>query len=382
MSFLATSDVVIIGGGVIGLSIAYVLAGEGVSCTLLERGELGQEASWAGAGIISPGSEKPSRLPSAQLRTLSANLHEEWSRSLKESTGIDNGYRRSGGVDVALDDHDAAELRSSAGRWRDEGISHERLEPKEFSRVEPALGPRVKLAYFLPDRAQIRNPRHLRALGEASQIRGATLLPQTAVESLILEGSRVTGVRTASGNFSCGQLIVAAGAWSESLLKTIGEELPTPPIRGQIVLFHPERPLLRRIVEHGTRYLVPRDDGRVLAGSTEEYAGFDRSTTEEGIRGLIEFAETICPVLRGVTVEKTWAGLRPGSLDRRPTIGPMAGWDNLIIATGHQRSGLQLSPGTAALVSDFVLGRTPRIDTRPFASDRPPSESRDEAFRS
>lgn len=377
-----STDVAIVGGGVIGLSVAYVLAREGVGCTVLDRGELGREASWAGAGIISPGSERPTLLPSAQLRTLSALLHAEWAESLREETGIDNGYRRTGGVDVALDDRDAAELRSSAGRWRGEGIAFERLEPREFARVEPALGPDVRLAYFLPDRAQIRNPRHVRALAQAAEARGAILRPRVAVEGFGVSADRVTSVRTSEGEFACGQVVIAAGAWSGPVLRLLGVDLSTPPVRGQIVLLNPGRPVVRRIIEHGTRYLVPREDGRILVGSTEERAGFDRSTTAEGVEGLIALAERLCPTLRGVTVERTWAGLRPGSADRRPSLGPVRGWSNLLVAAGHQRAGLQLSPGSAELIGDFVLGRTPRIDARPFAPDREVSDAPEDAFRS
>ncbi len=382
MSKRPATDVGIIGGGVIGLSIAYVLAREGVSCTLLDRGELGREASWAGAGIISPGAEKPSRLPATQLRTLSATLHEAWAAQLLSETGIDNGYRRTGGMDLALNEHEAADLGSMAGRWREEGISHERMIPSEFDRVEPALGPEVRLAYFLPDRAQIRNPRHLRALIVAADREGVDLRPGVSVEGFESEGRRIVALRTSAGDLACGQLIVAAGAWSGPLLEILGESLPTPPVRGQIVLFAPDRPLVRRIIEHGTRYLVPREDGRILAGSTEELAGFDASNTEEGIEELKAFAYRVCPILRGVKVEKTWAGLRPGSPDRRPTIGRMPGWRNLIVATGHQRSGLQLSPATAELVADLVMGREPRIDLEAFRPNRKAEDLTMDAFRS
>ena len=382
VSSRGTTDVAIVGGGVIGLSIAYVLAGEGIACAVFDSGPLGREASWAGAGIISPGAERPTRHPAAQLRTLSAGLHEEWSRTLRVETGIDNGYRRTGGVDVALDDGDEADLRSSAGRWRLEGIAFEKLEPGDFERVEPALGPEVLAAYFLPDRAQIRNPRHVRALIEACERRGVTLRPGEAVRGFDVSGDRVVGLRTSKGIYECGQAVIAAGAWSESLLKEVGVRVETPPIRGQIVLLKPDQPIVRRIVEHGTRYLVPRDDGRILIGSTEELAGFDRSTSPEGIEGLVAFASQICPALGGVTIERSWAGLRPGSADRRPSLGSVPGWANLFVATGHQRAGLQLSPGSAVLMADLLTGRTPRIDLRPFAPDRAPSADGEDAFRS
>src|SRR5215210_1646235 len=190
------ADVVIVGGGVIGLSIAYALAREGVATTVLDRGELGRAASWAGAGIISPGAERPTDNPVVQLRTRSAALYPEWSEALRAETGIDNGYRRTGGVDVARTAAEDQALRTAAGTWRAEGIAFERLEPRDFGRVEPALDPALRAAYFLPDRAQVRNPRHVRALALAALRRGASLRPGLAALGFDVASGRVTAVRT------------------------------------------------------------------------------------------------------------------------------------------------------------------------------------------
>ncbi len=138
---------------------------------------------------------------------------------------------------------------------------------------------------------------------------------------------------------------------------------------------------MKRIVEHGKRYLVPRDDGRILVGSTEEYAGFDASTTSESIAELREEACLLCPILKDLPIEKSWAGLRPGSIDTRPYLGPAPGFSNLLVASGHQRAGLQLSPGTAEVIADVVLGREPRLDLNAYRVDRPAGAVPD-AFRS
>lgn len=376
------TDVVIVGGGVIGLSIAYALTREGVSPTVLDRGELGRAASWAGAGIISPGSRRPGRDPVSLLRSRSARLYPEWSAMLAEETGLDNGYRRSGGVDVARNDEEAAELSASAGRWEAEGIAFERIEPPDFPRIEPALNPSLHSAYFLPDRAQVRNPRHVRALAEAAGRRGAILRPGLGAEGFRVVGGRVVAVETAEGPISCGGAVVAAGPWSGALLAGAGLDVPTPPIKGQIVLFRPDRPILSRIVEHGAKYLVPREDGRILAGATEEEAGFDTRPTAEGVAGLIAEAWELCPALLRTEIERTWAGLRPGSLDGRPLLGRAPGVANLLVATGHRRAGLQLSPGTAEAVADLILGRPPRLDLEPLRPDRPPLPPGSDAFRS
>jgi glycine oxidase len=380
---IESRETIIIGGGVIGLSIAYALAREGIQSTVLDRRELGREASWAGAGLIPPISESRSGPlhPTVELRSWSAELFPRWSDALRDETGIDNGYRRTGGVDIALTADEEMTLRATAGRWRGEGIVHERLATADYLQVEPALNPEIRLAYFLPDRAQVRTPRHLRALATALARRGVRLAPWQAVDRLETRGDRVTLVRTSAGALECDWVVVAAGPWSERLLEGVGVKAPTPPLKGQIVLLRHEHGLLRRIVEHGKNYLVPRDDGRILIGATEESAGFDTRPTSVAVRDLLDEALRICPVLARAEVETSWAGLRPGSIDTKPYIGLAPGFSNLLVATGHKRAGLQLSPATAELVAALVLGRTPRIDLGHFRVDREPDSSED-AFRS
>jgi glycine oxidase len=374
--------VVIVGGGVIGLSIAYALAREGTRSTVLDRRELGREASWAGAGIIAPGAERPTTDPAAALRTLSARLHADWAESLCEETGLDTGYRRCGGLDVAWSRAEEAELDAAAEQWRAEGIACERLNGPALREIEPALNPAIASAWFLPGRSQLRNPRHLRALTLACERRGVALRPGVAAEGFEVAADRVAAVRTAEGPLPCDQLIVAAGAWSGGLLEGLGLDVPTPPVKGQIVLLRCGRPVLRRVVEWGRNYLVPRDDGRVLAGATEEDAGFDTRPTPLAVRDLIDLALRLCPALTEAEVEKTWAGLRPGSADGGPLIGPAPGLANVLIATGHRRAGLQLSTGTASIVTDLLLGREPPLDIAPFRPDRRPTPSEGEVFRS
>ena len=374
--------VVIVGGGVIGLSIAYALAREGVRATVLDRRELGREASWAGAGIMAPGAERPTTDPAAALRTLSARLHAEWAETLREETGLDTGYRRCGGLDVAWTEAEEAELAAAAALWQAEGIPCERMQGPALRELEPALNPALRSAWWLPGRAQIRNPWHLRALAIACERRGVRLRPGLAALGFEAAAERVTAVQTAGGPLPCDQAIVAAGAWSGGLLEKLGLDLPTPPVKGQIVLLRSERPRLRRIVEWGRHYLVPRDDGRVLAGATEEDAGFDTLPTPAAVRDLIELALRLCPALGEAELERAWAGLRPGSADGGPLIGPAPGYANVLIATGHRRAGLQLSTGTAAVMADLVLGRRPPFDLGPFWPGRTPAPARHETFRS
>lgn len=375
-------DVVVVGGGIIGLSAAYSLACRGVASRVLDRRELGREASWAGAGMIPPLADRPSVHPAVALRSWSARLHAEWADRLREETGIDNGYRRTGGVDVAFTESEEHELRASAGRWKVEGITYERMISTDFARVEPALNPVLRVAYYLPDRAQIRNPWHLAALRKAVVGRGCRLSPWNGVEGFEARGGRVHAVRTSQGVIACGAVVVAAGAWSEMLLRSAGVEAPTPPVKGQIVLIRSDRPLIGRIIEHGRKYLVPRDDGRILIGATEEHAGFDARTTSRGVHDLLNAAMEVCPILERAEVETSWAGLRPGSIDGRPYIGIAPGYSNLYVATGHYRGGLQLSPATGEVVADMVTGATPRIDLSPFRVGREPDLTASDSIRS
>jgi glycine oxidase len=376
------NDVIIIGGGIIGLSLAYVLAREGVQATVLDRRELGREASWAGAGLIPPYTERLPLGPAVELRSWSAALFPALAAALHDETGIDTGYRRTGGVDVAATAAEDDDLRRAAGRWRLEGITFERMAPGDFARVEPALSPDLRVAYFLPDRAQVRNPRLLKALMRSATLRGVTLLPHQAVLGFDVDGDRVRAVRTVDGRRPCGCAVVAAGPWSAALLEGAGVHAPTPPIKGQIVMLRSARRLLGRIVEHGNNYLVPRDDGRMLVGATEENAGFDYRTTPAGLRDLLSEALRLCPVLGEAEVERSWAGLRPGSIDGRPYLGLAPGYRNLIVATGHRRAGLQLAPATGEVIADLVLGRPPRLDLTSFRLDRPPDAASEGAFRS
>lgn len=368
------ADIVIVGGGVIGLSIAYVLSGEGIGCAVLDAGELGRAASWAGAGMIAPPARTPASDPWSALWSMSLELHPVWSVALRDQTGIDNGYRVCGGIDVALRESDLPDQEIRRAAWVELGIEHEPLDPPAARRCEPLLTHDWCAAYYFPTRAQLRNPRHLRALVLACERRGASLLPGCPVVSFDVDSGRVRGVRTPRGELACGAAIVTAGPWSESLLNPLHIEVPTPPVRGQMVLLRTLTPSLQRIVEWRERYLVPREDGHVLVGSTQEDAGFDATTTPEAIASLRDDAFRLCPALAAAEQVRAWAGLRPGSRDQRPYLARVPAFDNLFLAAGHKRVGLQLSTGTAVVMADLVLGRTPRVELAPFAVDRPAEE--------
>lgn len=384
-------DVLVIGGGAVGLALAWELARHGQQVTLLDRQPVGREASWAGAGILPAARRQPWQHPYEQLRGLACELHPQWAESLREWTGLDTGYRRCGGVHLAATPGEAATLAGWARLMEEEGVAIERWTAHELAQREPGVvGPatRANLAgYFLPDEAQVRNPWYLRALTAACRKAGVRLLEQVTVQNWIVQGDILAGVETSAGILHAGRYCVTAGAWTGQLLARLGIATGILPIRGQMVLFRAATPPIRHILNEGSRYLVPREDGHVLAGSTEEEAGFNKSTTPEAIAELTAFARQRVPALQEAVVEQTWAGLRPGSLDGMPYLGALPGLKNGFVAAGHFRSGLFLSPATARVMGAVLRDQPPEVDLTPFdvlrqrgASPRtPPEPARTEA---
>lgn len=364
-------DCLIIGGGVVGLSLARELAGRGRRVAVVERGALGREASWAGAGMLPPANRATALHPLDLLRGLSYECHSAWAAELREETGIDTGFRRCGAIYVAGSPGESAALRGEVEVWRDEQIDVQPLDRDKLRDLASALLPardtgRIRNCYWLPGECQLRNPWHLKALAASCRHRGVGLWEQATQLEFQREGERIVGLQTAVGSWRSDQYCITAGAWSYPLLHGLGIETGILPIRGQIVLFSCPRPPLRPIVNEGSRYLVPREDGHVLVGSTEEEVGYCKETTGEAISALTRFARELLPELSHARIERAWAGLRPGSFDGFPYLGRVPGHDNLFVAAGHFRSGLYLSPGTAVVMAQLMCGDRPEIDLTPF----------------
>jgi len=362
-------DVIIIGGGVIGLSLACELAREGVSVAVIDQGPMGQESSWAGAGILPPGHLPQATSPEARLRALSHALWPDFSARLKSLTGIDNGFRRCGGLEVRFNGP-GGELDDEVTSWRREGVAVELISGSAVRQVEAELHPEITTAYRLPEMGQVRNPRHLKGLVGCCVKQGIALVPGVQVHRFERRGERVSAIETTDGKISAAQFVIAGGAWSERLLAEAGCCAAVRPLRGQMVLLALPAAPIRHVVNIGHRYLVPRDDGRVLAGATEEVAGFDKRTTAGGVGGLIELAARLVPALAGATFERAWSGLRPQSADGLPYLGPVPQFENLFVATGHFRAGLQLSPATALVMTQAMLGRETSIPLAPYSPGR------------
>jgi glycine oxidase len=362
-------DVIVVGGGVIGLSIAVELAGQGVAVAVIEQGDFGREASWAGAGILPPGNLDAARTPEGQLRSLSHSLWSDWAESLEAETGIDPGYSRCGGLELRLGT-ESDELADEIRTWRNEEVRVEELSTEEARQLELRLSPELTAVYRLPELGQVRNPRLLKALIAACAERGVRMLPGTPVIGFDEREGEIAALRTPSGVFRAGRYCVAGGAWSRTILQSVGIRIAVQPVRGQIVLVSQVPRLFSHVLQLGPRYLVPRADGQVLIGATEEHVGFLKTNTASVVSDLLAFGASLVPSLGGAKFERAWSGLRPGSADGLPYLGRVGGYENLFIAAGHFRSGLQMSPGTARLLRQSLLDQEPDFSLEPFSCER------------
>lgn len=376
------TDCCIIGGGIVGLSIARELAGRGATVRVLDRGDVRGSASWAAVGIFPPAHEYAGCPPNAALTAWSDAVHRRWAAELLAETGIDNGLRQCGGLHVATDAAGLARLRESVAAWRSQGTTCHEIDAAALAGREPALADAVTRGavlggVLLPEEQSFRSPRHLKALEASCRTRGVTISRDATGKDVRRTGCRVEAVvADVAGTVEAvhaRQFVLAAGAWTGGFGERWGLSIATRPIRGQIALLELPRQVLTRIVNSGLDYLVPREDGHLLVGSTLEDAGFDPTTTDAAIDRLLGVARLLLGDVAGVRPTRTWAGLRPGSVDGLPTIGPIPGLDNAFVAAGHFRAGLHQSAGTALMIADLIEGRTPRIDPAAFAADRPPA---------
>ena len=368
-------DLMLCGGGVVGLSIAYQCASSGWKVLVVDAGKIGKGASWAGAGILPAGARIDALDPIEQLRSLSHRLYPVWSRQLLEQTGIDNGFRQCGGLYLARTAAERATLSANEIWWDEHGIRFESWSQEELSIKLPALALRVEQnpwlgAWYLPDDCQLRNPRHISALVSACQKLGVTIVENTRIDALKTLGERIVSAVACSEEFRADRFCITTGAWASQLLGPIGIETGILPVRGQMVLYKLDKPLFSMVINDGHRYLVPRDDGHVLAGSCEEEVGFDNRTTPEVLAHLKEWAMNLCPALNAAHVQRSWAGLRPGSFDSLPYMGTLHPFENGFVAAGHFRNGLHWSTATGLLMYQWMSGQKTEIDLRPFCIQR------------
>lgn len=332
--------VVIVGGGVIGCAIAErVSRDRRHRVLLLERDTVGAHASGAAAGLLAPYSEAEGLDEAARSLAMFPELAERVAPS-----GIAVEYHEHDSLTPALTGEEERRLRRGPGRW---------LGVEEARAKEPGLSPRVRGAALFRE-AQVTPPRLVRALARTAVAQGAEIREGAPVGALTVRSGRLQGVQTAEGQVRADVVVLAAGPWSPVLASPLGVALDVRPLRGQLVLLRPARAVLRNVVTWRGSYLVPKPDGTVVAGSTEEEAGFDARATAQGVLGLLGFACHAVPGLADATVERVWAALRPATGDGRPVVGAAAGVAGLVVATGHGRNGILLAPVTAELVADAL----------------------------
>ncbi len=372
---------VVVGGGAIGCASAWFLAREGLRVTLLEREDIAGEASGAAAGMLAPVGERvhagaDAGEPMLRWGLRSLALFPELCATLKEQSGVDPELEPSGLLRVARTPGEAEALRELARVVGAEaarpglalGPGLEWLDARAARAAEPALADDLAAALWSPHEAHVRSPLLSRAFAESARRLGARILRGQPVQGLLREGRRVVGVRTAAGDLAAGTVVLCMGAAAAGL----GDWLdgtwapPVVPVRGQILSLDAARIALGSIVWGEGAYLVPKRDGSVVVGATEERVGFDRRVTARGMARLLAAAPTLVPSLADATFLRGWAGLRPGTPDGLPGIGAVPGWAGLLVAVGHHRNGVLLSPVTGQLVAQLVLGKSLSDDARVF----------------
>lgn len=336
---------ILIGAGALGLATAEALLKQGAAVTVLERGAVGQESSWAGGGILSPLCPWDYPEVVTQLTSRGAALFGAWAAELHRATGKDPEYQQSGMLVLPPFDLPAAQRWCAA-----HGV---RFEEKDGG-------------LLLPDVAQARNPRLLQSMRARVEQLGGRIVEHCAVQQIVAGQNGVSKLLTSCGEFSADNYIVTAGAWSKELLGAHALHADIKPIRGQMLLFKFDMPPLPHIILQDGLYLIPRRDGHLLAGSTLEDAGFDKSTTDAARASLLQRATALLPALRGMPLVKHWAGLRPAAPDNIPTIGRHPHLQNLYINSGHFRYGVTMAPASVEVLLNEINGAPQPFDISPY----------------
>jgi glycine oxidase len=366
------ADVVILGAGVIGLSIARSLARRGVRrVTIIERASPGAEASSAAGGMLAAQAEADHADAFLELACASRDLYPSFALELKEETGVDIELERTGTLYLGFTEEDEAEMSRRYDWQTSAGLMVQKLTPADARLMEPCISQEVRSALLFPLDAQVENRRLLVALLRAAEKYGVRLMTNTEALSIRIERGEVRGVETSRGTVSAPLIIVAGGAWSSLIGASRGaggdvssrssnetsSELPPlriEPVRGQMLCFDARERLARHVLYSPRGYLVPRIDGRLLAGSTTEHAGYDRRVTGAGVHAIMTHALEIAPALGQLALLDSWSGLRPRAEDDLPVLGACASVRGLVYATGHYRNGILLAPITGEMIADVV----------------------------
>jgi glycine oxidase len=362
---VAGHDAVVIGAGIVGLAVARSLAGRGFRVLVVEGQRVGAEASSAAGGILSAQVECDLDSPLFPLFLKARDLHARLAHELEEETGISLDYSTRGILELAFSEDEERALLANAERQRALGLPVEVVGPGELREAEANVTERARAALYFPADHRVDNVRLTRALAASALARGAAILSGRPVTRIIERGGAVTGVMAGAEAFDAPVVVNAAGAWAGLVA---GDPYPPPvePVKGQMVAFDVSPMLIRHVVCSRRGYIVPRQDGRVLAGSTTERAGFDKSVTAAGLAAVLGIALEIAPFLAEVRVADSWAGLRAGTPDGLPVLGP-GGARGLFHAAGLYRNGILLGPLVGELLAAVVAGEPASLDLAPFS---------------
>ncbi|PYQ02941.1 MAG: glycine oxidase ThiO [Acidobacteria bacterium] len=362
------ADVIIVGGGIVGLSAARLLAAAGARTVVIERARVGAEASTAAAGMVAPQAETAEDSPLLELALRGRDHHLALAPALEAETGLSVDLACRGLIELAFTGEDLRRLEARRSWQTRRGLAAEALGPAEVRESEPNVNPAVCGGLYIPGDRCVDNVRLVRALAASAVARGASIVTGRPVTGLVVESGVVAGVQAAAEAFRAPVVINAMGAWASQLA---GDPLPPPvePVRGHIVAFDMAPALLRHVVCSPRGYLVPRADGRTLAGSTTERAGFDKIVTAAGLGTVLGIALEIAPILGDVPVADSWVGLRPGTPDGLPVIGPGM-LPGLFHAAGLYRNGILMGPLVGEIVAGLVRGLASPVDLAPFSVTR------------
>jgi glycine oxidase len=358
-----TADVIVIGGGLIGSSIALRLAQAKLQVLVFDRGEPGAEASSAAAGMIAPQGESAEPDAFFALCAASHALVPDFVAEIEELSGQEVDFRREGSLLVAVQEKQVAELEKLFWTQTRAGLPLERLSPAGLQHRMPGLSSKIRLALGVSEDYWVDNEKLTRAVIEAARRLGVRFCAHCPVEDLSVHENRVEAIRAGSGHpggeatlFSAECFVLAAGCWSGGLAAQVGLPLSMQPCRGQMMEFESPREI-PYVVRAGIHYLVPRSARRVVVGTTVEYAGFEKTVTAEGLQSILNGAMRFAPFLKDCAFRRAWAGLRPDTADHLPVLG-YGKLHNFILATGHFRHGILLAPITAQQISELVLTRS------------------------
>jgi glycine oxidase len=358
-------DVAVAGGGLIGGAIALELARAGLHVGLLDRQEPGQEASWASAGILSPAPESPAMIPLVPLGKASMALYPSFIEMVEELSGLFAGFRPKGTLQAIFSRSAREELNTIVALHHGLSLQAEPLSGSEARELEPALSDEVEAAVLRPAEASVDNRCLTRAVLLSAQRSGVELFPGTRVDSIWRDGSRCLGLIAGAEKIAAQSTVIAAGSFSAGISGVSGYA-PVRPAKGQMISLRCENLQIERVLWSENIYLVPRNDGRILAGATVEDAGFDKTVTAGGIFKLCGAALELIPGLKDATIVETWAGSRPDSPDHLPILGPVD-LEGLLFATGHFRSGILLTPITAKLIREWITQNNSSLDCQRFS---------------